>query len=203
MAFIKNKCFCHFVLLPSQMSPGLSEIKKKLKVGKAELLWGHFVHPKKKKLNKIQRQIMQHATAGLLAATDRGPDFHRNSSDFPFNAHIYIYIHIYICSMYGIFTYIWLKFVYNYVQQGGGFQPFFMFTSTCGKFPFWQIKNWTGWNHNMYMSFYISESFSWHHGAESYVVRERKLIRQKPHSYPKICGGFPGWWHSNNFIMQC
>eukprot|EP00434_Breviolum_minutum_P042184 symbB.v1.2.037533.t2/scaffold5572.1/size25760/1 len=24
----------------------------------------HFVHPKKKKLNKIQRQIMQHATAG-------------------------------------------------------------------------------------------------------------------------------------------
>ena len=103
---------------------------------------------------------------------------------------IYIYTYIYICSMYGIFTYIWLKFVYNYVQQGGGFQPFFMFTSTCGKFPFWQIKNWTGWNHNMYMSFYISESFSWHHGAESYVVRERKLIRQNHIHILKFAGDF-------------
>ena len=56
------------------------------------------MHPKKKKLNKIQRQIMQHATAGPLAATDRGPDFHRNSSDFPFNAHMLhvwnIYLHL-------------------------------------------------------------------------------------------------------------
>ena len=63
IAFSKTFSFWSFVYLFA-----ISE-KSKLKVGGR--LWGHFVHPKKKKLNKIQRQIMQYATAGLLAATGR------------------------------------------------------------------------------------------------------------------------------------